>query len=138
MRFPWKPLRVLNSRNATGERRSRRGKAVTERKARCPKSRALGGGEGSDRGAEPSRRLGRPRRSAKQDGGLEHYLGASWSRRCDRVLTTSEDVEQTKPEPDLVLAAVEKAGWQGRSDAGRFDSGTSRPRSRPALTRWLS
>jgi HAD superfamily hydrolase (TIGR01549 family) len=50
--------------------------------------------------------------SAKQDE-VDHYLDLLGAR--DRVdgWTTSADVEQTKPEPDLVRAAIEKADGDG-------------------------
>jgi HAD superfamily hydrolase (TIGR01549 family) len=47
--------------------------------------------------------------SAKEDE-VEHYLGLLDAREVADGWTTSADVEATKPEPDLVQAAVEKAG----------------------------
>ncbi len=47
--------------------------------------------------------------SAKADE-AEHYLDLLDARELADDWTTSADVEQTKPEPDLVKAAVEKAG----------------------------
>ena len=47
--------------------------------------------------------------SAKPDE-LEHYLQLLDARTLVDGWTDSGDVEQTKPEPDLVLAALEKAG----------------------------
>jgi HAD superfamily hydrolase (TIGR01509 family) len=47
--------------------------------------------------------------SAKQDE-VEHYLDLLDARELADGWTTSADVEATKPEPDLVKAAVEKAG----------------------------
>ena len=47
--------------------------------------------------------------SAKQEE-IEHYLDLLDARELADDWTSSADVEQTKPEPDLVLAAVEKAG----------------------------
>jgi phosphoglycolate phosphatase-like HAD superfamily hydrolase len=41
---------------------------------------------------------------------VEHYLDLLGARDLADGWTTSADVEQTKPEPDLVAAAVEKAG----------------------------
>jgi len=41
---------------------------------------------------------------------LEHYLTLLDARALADDWTDSGDVEQTKPEPDLVLAALEKAG----------------------------
>jgi HAD superfamily hydrolase (TIGR01509 family) len=43
---------------------------------------------------------------------LEHYLSLLDARALVEDWTDSGDVEQTKPEPDLVLAALEKAGAQ--------------------------
>jgi HAD superfamily hydrolase (TIGR01549 family) len=47
--------------------------------------------------------------SAKQDE-VDHYLDLLEARELVDDWTTSADVESTKPEPDLVLAALEKAG----------------------------
>jgi HAD superfamily hydrolase (TIGR01509 family) len=47
--------------------------------------------------------------SAKPDE-VEHYLDLLDARELARDWTHSGDVEKTKPEPDLVAAAVEKAG----------------------------
>jgi len=47
--------------------------------------------------------------SAKEDE-VEHYLDLLDARDLADDWTTSADVEATKPEPDLVQAAVEKAG----------------------------
>jgi HAD superfamily hydrolase (TIGR01509 family) len=47
--------------------------------------------------------------SAKPDE-VDHYLDLLDTRGLVDGWTTSGDVEQTKPEPDLVAAAVEKAG----------------------------
>ena len=41
---------------------------------------------------------------------VEHYLDLLDARKLADDWTTSDDVEATKPEPDLVVAAVEKAG----------------------------
>src|SRR5215210_2589618 len=41
---------------------------------------------------------------------VEHYLDLLDAREAADGWTTSADVEATKPEPDLVVAAVEKAG----------------------------
>ena len=41
---------------------------------------------------------------------VDHYLDLLDARELVDGWTTSNDVEQTKPEPDLVAAAVEKAG----------------------------
>ena len=47
--------------------------------------------------------------SAKEDE-VEHYLDLLEARDTVDGWTTSADVEETKPEPDLVEAALEKAG----------------------------
>jgi len=47
--------------------------------------------------------------SAKQEE-VDHYLDLLDARELTDDWTTSDDVEKTKPEPDLVAAAVEKAG----------------------------
>lgn len=47
--------------------------------------------------------------SAKQDE-VDHYLDLLGARELVAGWTTSADVERTKPEPDLVRAAMEKAG----------------------------
>ena len=47
--------------------------------------------------------------SAKADE-VDHYLDLLDARELADGWTTSADVEATKPEPDLVVAAIEKAG----------------------------
>src|SRR3954470_24516886 len=47
--------------------------------------------------------------SAKEDE-VDHYLDLLDARELADDWTTSADVEQTKPEPDLVQAALDKAG----------------------------
>jgi HAD superfamily hydrolase (TIGR01549 family) len=47
--------------------------------------------------------------SAKEDE-VDHYLDLLDARDLADDWTTSADVDQTKPEPDLVKAAMEKAG----------------------------
>ena len=47
--------------------------------------------------------------SAKQEE-VDHYLDLLDARELVDDWTTSADVESTKPDPDLVLAALEKAG----------------------------
>ena len=47
--------------------------------------------------------------SAKEDE-VDHYLNLLDARDLADSWTTSADVESTKPEPDLVKAAIEKAG----------------------------
>jgi phosphoglycolate phosphatase-like HAD superfamily hydrolase len=46
--------------------------------------------------------------SAKQDE-VDHYLDLLGARELADAWTTSADVEATKPQPDLVIAAMEKA-----------------------------
>jgi HAD superfamily hydrolase (TIGR01509 family) len=53
--------------------------------------------------------------SAKRDE-VEHYLDLLDARELADAWTTSEDVEATKPEPDLVVAALDKAGEGAGSD----------------------
>lgn len=50
--------------------------------------------------------------SAKQEE-VDHYLDLLEARELVDGWTTAADVESTKPEPDLVLAALEKAGGEG-------------------------
>ena len=49
--------------------------------------------------------------SAKEDE-VEHYLDMLEARDVVDGWTTSADVEETKPEPDLVKAALDKAGTE--------------------------
>jgi len=44
---------------------------------------------------------------------VDHYLNLLDARELVDAWTTSADVERTKPEPDLVHAALEKAGGDG-------------------------
>jgi HAD superfamily hydrolase (TIGR01509 family) len=57
--------------------------------------------------------------SAKRDE-VEHYLDLLDARELADAWTTSDDVEATKPEPDLVVAALDKAGQEvePRGDGG--------------------
>jgi HAD superfamily hydrolase (TIGR01509 family) len=48
--------------------------------------------------------------SSAKENELEHYLDLLGARDLADAWTTSADVEATKPAPDLVLAALEKAG----------------------------
>ncbi len=48
--------------------------------------------------------------SSAKDHEVDHYLDLLDARELADDWTTSDDVEATKPEPDLVVAAVEKAG----------------------------
>ncbi len=50
--------------------------------------------------------------SAKQEE-VDHYLDLLGARDLVEGWTTSADVERTKPEPDLIKAAIEKAGGDG-------------------------
>ena len=52
--------------------------------------------------------------SAKSDE-VDHYLDLLGVRDMVDGWTTSDDVEATKPEPDLVQAAIEKAGTEGEA-----------------------
>jgi len=48
--------------------------------------------------------------SSAMEHEVDHYLELLDARELADDWTTSDDVEATKPEPDLVVAAVEKAG----------------------------
>ncbi|HYP48870.1 MAG TPA: HAD family hydrolase [Thermoleophilaceae bacterium] len=48
--------------------------------------------------------------SSAREKEVDHYLDLLDAREIADGWTTSADVEATKPEPDLVIAAVEKAG----------------------------
>ena len=48
--------------------------------------------------------------SSAKDDEVEHYLGLLDAGDLADAWTTSADVKQTKPEPDLVTAALERAG----------------------------
>jgi HAD superfamily hydrolase (TIGR01509 family) len=48
--------------------------------------------------------------SSAKEQEVEHYIDLLEAREAANGWTTSADVEATKPEPDLVKAAVEKAG----------------------------
>ncbi|HYY06193.1 MAG TPA: HAD family hydrolase [Candidatus Limnocylindria bacterium] len=48
--------------------------------------------------------------SSAKEGEVDHYLDLLEAREIADAWTTSADVEATKPEPDLVHAALEKAG----------------------------
>lgn len=50
--------------------------------------------------------------SSSPEDELDHYLGLLDARGLADAWTTKDDVEKTKPAPDLVLAALEKAGTQ--------------------------
>jgi HAD superfamily hydrolase (TIGR01549 family) len=50
--------------------------------------------------------------SSAKEREVDHYLDLLDARELVDGWTTSADVEQTKPEPDLVLAALEKLGTQ--------------------------
>jgi HAD superfamily hydrolase (TIGR01549 family) len=51
--------------------------------------------------------------SSAKAGEVDHYLDLLDARDLVDDWTTSADVERTKPEPDLVHAALEKAGGEG-------------------------
>jgi HAD superfamily hydrolase (TIGR01509 family) len=51
--------------------------------------------------------------SSAKDWEVEHYLDLLGAREIVDGWTTSADVEQTKPEPDLIKAALEKADADG-------------------------
>jgi HAD superfamily hydrolase (TIGR01549 family) len=51
--------------------------------------------------------------SSAKDWEVEHYLDLLDAREIVDAWTTSADVEQTKPEPDLIKAAIEKADADG-------------------------
>jgi HAD superfamily hydrolase (TIGR01549 family) len=53
--------------------------------------------------------------SAKEDE-VEHYLDLLDARELADAWTTSADVEATKPEPDLVNAALQRAGGSSSDD----------------------
>ena len=67
--------------------------------------------------------------SAKPDE-VDHYLELLDARGIVDDWTTSGDVESTKPEPDLVRAAIEKAGERGRRHGGRLHLGLHRREER--------
>ncbi len=51
--------------------------------------------------------------SSAKAGEVDHYLDLLDARELVDDWTTAADVEHTKPEPDLVRAALEKAGGEG-------------------------
>jgi HAD superfamily hydrolase (TIGR01549 family) len=51
--------------------------------------------------------------SSAKDWEVEHYLDLLDAREIVDSWTTSADVEQTKPEPDLIKAALDKADTDG-------------------------
>ena len=61
---------------------------------------------------------------------VDHYLDLLDARELADGWTTSADVERTKPEPDLVEAAVEKAGGGAGRDGRRLDVGLRGGRAR--------
>jgi HAD superfamily hydrolase (TIGR01509 family) len=50
--------------------------------------------------------------SSSPEDELDHYLELLGARDLADAWTTKDDVEQTKPAPDLILAALEKAGTE--------------------------
>ena len=72
--------------------------------------------------------------SSPQDE-LDHYLELLDARELADAWTTKDDVEATKPAPDLVRAALEKAGTTEGVMIGdtRWDiEAAARPASRPS------
>jgi len=51
--------------------------------------------------------------SSAKDWEIEHYIGLLDAREIVDAWTTSADVEQTKPEPDLIRAALDKVEDDG-------------------------
>jgi len=51
--------------------------------------------------------------SSAKDWEVEHYIGLLDAREIVDAWTTSADVEQTKPEPDLIRAALDKVEDDG-------------------------
>jgi phosphoglycolate phosphatase-like HAD superfamily hydrolase len=51
--------------------------------------------------------------SSAKDWEVEHYIELLGVREIVDAWTTSADVEQTKPEPDLIRAALEKVDADG-------------------------
>jgi len=51
--------------------------------------------------------------SSAKDWEVEHYIELLDAKEIVEAWTTSADVEQTKPEPDLIKAALEKADTDG-------------------------
>jgi HAD superfamily hydrolase (TIGR01509 family) len=51
--------------------------------------------------------------SSAKEAEVDHYLDLLEARGLVDAWTTSADVEQTKPEPDLIEAAMEKSGEEG-------------------------
>ncbi len=61
--------------------------------------------------------------SSASEEELEHYLDLLDVRTLVDAWTTRDDVEQTKPEPDLVKAALEKVGRRRGRDGRRHQVG---------------
>src|SRR5215203_2993051 len=53
--------------------------------------------------------------SSAKEWEVEHYIELLDAGEIVDAWTTSADVEQTKPEPDLIRAALEKAGTDGEA-----------------------
>ncbi len=68
--------------------------------------------------------------SSAKENEVDHYLDLLDARDLADGWTTSADVEATKPEPDLVQAAVEKAGGGDAVMIGRLDLGLRGRRAR--------
>jgi HAD superfamily hydrolase (TIGR01549 family) len=56
--------------------------------------------------------------SSSNQGDLDHFLGLLGVRDVVDGWTTSDDVERTKPEPDVIHAALEKAGTKDAAMIG--------------------
>ena len=50
--------------------------------------------------------------SSAKEWEIDHYIDLLDAREIIEAWTTSADVEQTKPEPDLVHAALDKVDWR--------------------------
>ena len=73
--------------------------------------------------------------SAKQHE-VDRYLDLLDARELADAWTTSADVEATKPEPDLVHAALDRAGADDGADGRRHAPGTARRRQGRAWRPW--
>ena len=73
--------------------------------------------EGSRRLIEDMKETGRVvvLASSAKEWEVEHYLDLLDARELVDAWTTSADVESTKPEPDLIRAALDKAGTEGEA-----------------------
>ena len=53
--------------------------------------------------------------SSAKEWEIEHYIDLLDAREIVDAWTTSADVEQTKPEPDLIKAALDKVDGDGET-----------------------